>query len=146
MFSRPNSKDPSAIVADYIELQCFLSGASVSVYSLRSLFSMPDDELDNSGVESSDDLSIDSIEDGIKECGQRSASCPMKYPFEVESILQKHPTLFALSPSTAGRRSISIPRQTSMSSTHAPSLPLPKKNAATPYVRPLQLTLTPLWP
>ncbi len=86
MFSRPNSKDPSAIVADYIELQCFLSGASVSVYSLRSLFSMPDDELDNSGVESSDDLSIDSIEDGIKECGQRSASCPMKYPFEVESM------------------------------------------------------------
>lgn len=86
MFSRPNSKDPSAIVADYIELQCFLSGAPVSVYSLRSLFSMPDDELDNSGVESSDDFSIDSIEDGIKECGQRSVSCPMKYPFEVESM------------------------------------------------------------
>lgn len=85
MFNRPNSQDPTPIVADYIELQCLLTQAPVSIYSLRSLFSMSDDEINNDGVESSDDLSVDTIEDGIKECEQRSASCSAKYPFRVNA-------------------------------------------------------------
>lgn len=83
MFNRPNSKDPAVLVADFIELQCLLTQSPVSTYSLRSLFSMSDDELDNNGVESSDDLSVDAIEDGIKVCGERATSCPTKYPFVV---------------------------------------------------------------
>ena len=83
MFDRPNSQDPAFIVADFIELQCLLSAAPVSTYSLRSLYSMPDDEIDNDGVVSSDDFSIDTLEDGIKECKQRAVSCPKSYPFEV---------------------------------------------------------------
>lgn len=85
MFNRPNSNDPAAIVADFIELQGMLWEAPVSAYSLRSLFSMPNDETDNDGVESSDDFSVDAIEDGIKECKQRSESCPAVYPFEVSA-------------------------------------------------------------
>ena len=80
MFNRPNSQDPAPIVADYIELQCLLTQNPVSSYSLRSLFSMSDDEIDNEGVESSDDFSVDAIEDGIKECEQRAAFCCLKKP------------------------------------------------------------------
>lgn len=85
MFNRPNINDPIAIVADYIELQCFLMKTPVSPYSLRSLFSMSDDEIDNEGVASSDDFSIETIEDGIKECKQRAESCPSVYPFDVNA-------------------------------------------------------------
>lgn len=85
MFNRPNSQDPAPIVADYIELQCLLTQTPISSYSLRSLFSMSDDEINNDGVESSDDLSVDAIEDGIKECEQRAAFCPAKYPFKVNA-------------------------------------------------------------
>ena len=85
MFNRPSSNDPAAFVADFIELQCFLLKTPVSSYSLRSLFSMPDDEIKNEGVESSDDFSIETIEDGIRECKQRAESCPLAYPFEVDS-------------------------------------------------------------
>lgn len=85
MFSRPNSKDPSFIVADFIELQCLLLRAPVSVYSLRALFSMPDDEINNDGIESSDDISIDKLEDGIKECEQRLSNCPACYPFGINA-------------------------------------------------------------
>ncbi len=85
MFNRPNSQDPAPIVADYIELQCLLTQTPVSSYSLRSLFSMSDDEINNDGVESSDDLSVAAIEDGIKECEQRAAFCPAKYPFKVNA-------------------------------------------------------------
>lgn len=83
MFNRPNSKDPAAVVADFMELQCLLTQNPVSTYSMRSLFSMSDDELENDGVESSDDLSVDAIEDGIKVCEERSTFCPAKYPFSV---------------------------------------------------------------
>ena len=83
MFNRPNSQDPAPIVADYIELQCLLTQTSVSCYSLRSLFSMSDDEINNDGVDSSDDFSVEAIEDGIRECEQRAFSCPAKYPFKV---------------------------------------------------------------
>lgn len=83
MFNRPNSQDPSALVADFIELQCLLTQNPVSIYSLRSLFSMSDDEIENDGVESSDDLSMDAIDDGMKVCEERAASCPAKYPFLV---------------------------------------------------------------
>ena len=85
MFNRPNSQDPAPIVADYIELQCLLKQTPISSYSLRSLFSISDDEINNEGVESSDDLSVDAIEDGIKECVQRAAFCPAKYPFRVNA-------------------------------------------------------------
>lgn len=85
MFNRPNSQDPAPIVADYIELQCLLTQTQVSSYSLRSLFSMSDDEINNNGVESSDDLSMDAIEDGIKECEQRAAFCSARYPFKVNA-------------------------------------------------------------
>lgn len=83
MFNRPNSQDSAPSVADYMELQCLLTNTPVSSYSLRSLFSMSDDEIDNEGVESSDDLSVNTIEDGIKECEQRAKFCPAKYPFKV---------------------------------------------------------------
>ena len=85
MFSRPNRNDPPSVVADYIEYQCFRLNTPVSPYSLRSLFSMSDDELENEGVESSDDFSIDTIEDGIKECKLRAESCRSVYPFSVEA-------------------------------------------------------------
>jgi hypothetical protein len=85
MFNRPNSQDPASIVADFLELQCLLTNAPVSTYSLRSLFSISDDEIDNEGIVSSDDFSIDALEDGIKECEQRASFCPSKYPFNVSS-------------------------------------------------------------
>ena len=85
MFNRPNSQDSVQVVADYIELQCLLTQTPVSSYSLRSLFSMSDDEISNDGVESSDDLSMYAIEDGIKECEHRAMSCPARYPFYVDS-------------------------------------------------------------
>ena len=85
MFNRPNSQDPASIVADFLELQCLLTNAPVSTYSLRSLFSISDDEIDNEGIASSDDFSIDALEDGIKECEQRASFCPSKYPFNVSS-------------------------------------------------------------
>jgi hypothetical protein len=44
---------------------------------------MSDDEINNDGVDSSDDLSVEAIEDGIRECEQRAFSCPAKYPFKV---------------------------------------------------------------
>lgn len=85
MFNRPNSKDPAPVVADFIELQCLLAQTPVSIYSLRSLFSMSDDEINNEGVISSDDLSLYAIEDGLKECDQRATFCPTKYPFKVNA-------------------------------------------------------------
>lgn len=85
MFNRPNSSDSSAIIADYIELQCLLTQEPISAYSLRSLFSMSDDEIDNEGVESSDDLSVEAIEGGIKECEWRSSCCQSRYPFKVDA-------------------------------------------------------------
>lgn len=83
MFNRPNSQDSVQVVADYIELQCLLTQTPVSSYSLRSLFSISDDEISNNGLESSDDLSMYAIEDGIKECEQRAMYCPARYPFNV---------------------------------------------------------------
>ena len=85
MFNRPNSQDSVQVVADYIELQCLLKQTPVSSYSLRSLFSMSDDEINYNGVESSDDLSMYAIEDGIKECEHRAMVCPARYPFNVDS-------------------------------------------------------------
>ncbi len=83
MFNRPNKNDPASVVADFIELQCLLQRAPVSTNSLRSLYSIPDDEINNEGITSSDDYSIDTLEDGIKECNQRSVNCPAGYPFDV---------------------------------------------------------------
>ena len=83
MFNRPNKNDPASVVADFIELQCFLQRVPVSANSLRSLYSIPDDEINNEGITSSDDYSIDTLEDGIKVCNQRSVDCPVGYPFYV---------------------------------------------------------------
>lgn len=83
MFNRPNKNDPPSVVADSIELQCFIQRVPISANSMRSLYSMPDDEIKNDGIESSDDYSIETLEDGIKVCNQRSVDCPAGYPFDV---------------------------------------------------------------
>ena len=83
MFIRPNKNDSASVVADFIELQCFLQGVPISANSLRSLYSIPDDEINNEGITSSDDYSIETLEDGIKECNQRLEDCPSGYPFDV---------------------------------------------------------------
>lgn len=85
MFNRPNKNDPASVVADFIEIQCFLQRVPISANSLRSLYSIQDDEINNEGITSSDDYSIDTLEDGIKECNQRLVYCPVGYPFDVTS-------------------------------------------------------------
>ena len=82
MFSRPNFEDSIYLIADYIEYQCILTGHSVSSSDLRSLFSISDDEMDNNGADSSDDVSIDHLEEAIGECFTRSQLCIDRYPFE----------------------------------------------------------------
>lgn len=81
MFSRPNSKDSQFVIADFLEYMCLSTGSSISSLSYRSLLSMPDDELDNEGVESSDDFSVDILDCAISECYNRSQNCPNHYPF-----------------------------------------------------------------
>ena len=86
MFSRPNIQDSVYLIADFIEYQCLLTGNSVSSTDLRSLFSMSNDEFDNDGVESADDISIDCLEDALHECYRRSMKCVGRYPFETSQI------------------------------------------------------------
>ena len=86
MFNRPNVHDSDYLIADYIEYICVLTESSVSSSDLRSLFSISDDEIDNDGVESADDASIDRLEDAISVCRSRSLMCPDRYPFEHHRI------------------------------------------------------------
>lgn len=82
MFSRPNSKDDACLIADFLEYECLKTGSSVSAMSYRSLLSVSDDELDNEGIESSDDNSVDVLDSAISECHNRALKCPDKYPFD----------------------------------------------------------------
>lgn len=81
MFSRPNSTDSKYLLADYAEYKCFADGGSISSGSLRFLISASDDEIDNDGVESSDDRSIDLLNEAMDECSDRIEKCNGHYPF-----------------------------------------------------------------
>lgn len=85
MFSRPNITDPQSLVADYIEYLCVIRECSVSSQGLRALLSISNDEIDNNGVESSDDESIDSLDQAIGACVVRSNHCNGRYPFAYET-------------------------------------------------------------
>lgn len=81
MFSRLNSHDTPYIVADFLEFKCLQTESTVSSLNYRSLLSISDDEIDNEGIESSDDLSVDKLDEAIGECFNRSEACPNSYPF-----------------------------------------------------------------
>lgn len=81
MFSRPNSTDSIYLLADYVEYKCFICGDSISSSSLRFLISASDDEIDNDGVESSDDRGVILLEEAIDECSDRVSKCNGRYPF-----------------------------------------------------------------
>ncbi len=82
MFSRLNSSDNQYVVADFLELECIRTNSGVSSLSYRSLLSISDDEMNNDGIESSDDASVDLLDYAIGECYNRSLCCPNLYPFE----------------------------------------------------------------
>lgn len=81
MFSRPNCSDTFYEIADYLEYKCIQTESAVSSLSYRSLLSVSDDEIDNEGIDSADDLSVDSLDCAIAECHNRSQCCPDQYPF-----------------------------------------------------------------
>lgn len=84
MFSRPNKHDSSYLIADYIEFQCLMSGKAVSSYDLRALLSMSDDEDNNDGIDSSDDWSIDCLNEAVGICNSRFIVCGERYPFRAD--------------------------------------------------------------
>lgn len=81
MFSRPNSKDTPYTIADFLELECLISGTDISSLSYRSLLSISDDELNNEGIESSDDSSVEILDSAVATCHDRYLCCPDRYPF-----------------------------------------------------------------
>lgn len=81
MFSRLNNGDSPYKIADFLEFECIKAGTEISSLSFRSYLSMSDDEIDNEGVESSDDKSIATLDAGIAECSNRLGCCPNQYPF-----------------------------------------------------------------
>ena len=81
MFSRLNSKDSPYTIADFLELECIKAGTEISSLSYRSYMSVSDDEIDNNGMESSDDKSIVKLDAAIAECSNRLNCCPIQYPF-----------------------------------------------------------------
>ena len=81
MFSRFNNKDDQYTIADFLELKCIKSDGTISSLSFRSLLSISDDELNNEGIESSDDISATILDSAISECYYRAQSCPERYPF-----------------------------------------------------------------
>ena len=81
MFSRLNRGDSQFIVADFLEFQCIKSGGGISSLSYRSYLSMSDDEINNEGIESSDDVSVSKLDAAIAECSNRYQCCPNHYPF-----------------------------------------------------------------
>ena len=81
MFSRLNRGDSPYKVADFLEFKCLQTESAVSSLNYRSLLSISDDELENEGIESSDDFSVDKLDEAIGECHSRSESCPNNYPF-----------------------------------------------------------------
>lgn len=81
MFSRLNRGDSPYKVADFLEFECIKAGGGVSSLSYRSYLSMPDDEINNEGIESSDDISVSILDAAIAECSNRYQYCPNNYPF-----------------------------------------------------------------
>lgn len=81
MFGRLNSEDSPYTVADFLEFECIKAGTEISSLSYRSYMSMSDDEINNEGVESSDDRSVVNLDAGIEECSNRLDCCPNQYPF-----------------------------------------------------------------
>ena len=83
MFTRPNSTDSECLLADFLELECLISGGAVSSLSYRSLLTVADDELDNEGIESADDKATEMLDVAVAECSKRSQFCNGRYPFEI---------------------------------------------------------------
>lgn len=92
MFSRLTSEDSPYKVADFLEFECLKAGSEISSLSYRSYMSMSDDEINNNGVESSDDRSVANLDAGIEECSNRLDCCPKQYPFIIgKSSLELKP-------------------------------------------------------
>lgn len=85
MFERPNYTDSDYLIADYLEYLCLLKRGRVSDMDLRSLFSISDDECNNEGADSSDDTSLNAVENAIMFCLQRRMVGDDKYPFVVSA-------------------------------------------------------------
>lgn len=83
MFGRLNKGDSLYKVADFLEFECIKSGTGLSSLSYRSYISASDDEISNEGIESSDDYSVEILDDAIAECSNRSNCCPNQYPFVI---------------------------------------------------------------
>lgn len=81
MFYRPNVTDSKYLLADYMEFQCLKNRDSISSGSLRFLMSASDDELDNEGVDSSDDRTMELLQEAMEECNDRVGRCNGRYPF-----------------------------------------------------------------
>ncbi len=81
MFNRPSNRDDQYTIADFLEYMCIESSSAISSLSYRSLLSMGDDEIENEGIESSDDFSEDCLACAISECNSREQVCPNRYPF-----------------------------------------------------------------
>lgn len=81
MFSRLNRTDSEYEVADFLEYECLKNGIGVSAMSYRSLLSISDDEINNEGIESSDDFSVHKLDEAIAECQRRERHCSGNYPF-----------------------------------------------------------------
>lgn len=81
MFSRLNITDSEYEVADFLEYECLKSGGGVSSLSYRSLLSISDDEINNEGIDSSDDYSVNILDEAIAECIRRERCSSGHYPF-----------------------------------------------------------------
>ena len=64
-----------------MEYECIKSGGGVSSLSYRSLLSISDDEINNEGIDSSDDDSVNILDEAIAECIRRERSSSGHYPF-----------------------------------------------------------------
>lgn len=83
MFNRLNREDSPYVIADFLEFECIKNGSGVSSLSYRSYISVSDDEINNEGIESSDDYSVSALDAAIAECSNRSSCCPNHYPFVI---------------------------------------------------------------
>lgn len=81
MFGRLSKEDSTYKIADFLEFECVKSGSEISSLSYRSFISISDDEINNEGIESSDDSSVRALDSAIAECANRSNCCPNQYPF-----------------------------------------------------------------
>lgn len=83
MFSRPNREDNQYTISDFLEYKCIKTDGEIPALAFRSLLSMSDDEVNNEGIESSDDKSVIVLDDAIAECSNRLQRCPDRYPFVI---------------------------------------------------------------